>query len=100
MPEEVKKKRLTDVGPHDYHDYLPPMVKKNYGKWAYHEIMDSGTMVHVAENGDKLYTVRVGYRHRGAYGITASAENAGFLNYPYGLFSVRRYVRPYRVGRA
>ncbi len=60
MPEEVKKKRLTDVGPHDYHDYLPPMVKKNYGKWAYHEIMDSGTMVHVAESGDKLYTVRVG----------------------------------------
>ena len=60
MPEEVKKKRITDVGPHDYHDYLPPMIKKNYGKWAYHEILDPGTMVHVAENGDKLYTVRMG----------------------------------------
>lgn len=60
MPEEVKKKRLTDVGPHDFHDYLPPMIKKNYGKWAYHEIINTGTMVHVAENGDKLYTVRMG----------------------------------------
>ncbi|RZD14991.1 MAG: dissimilatory-type sulfite reductase subunit beta [Candidatus Acidulodesulfobacterium ferriphilum] len=60
MPEEVKKKRITDVGPHDYHDYLSPMIKKNYGKWAYHEILDPGTMVHVAENGDKLYTVRMG----------------------------------------
>lgn len=58
MAEEVAKKRLTDVGPHDFHDYLPPMVKKNYGKWAYHEIIDSGTMVHVSEDGDRLYTVR------------------------------------------
>jgi len=60
MPEEVKKTRLTDIGPHDFHDYLPPIVKNNYGKWAYHEILDAGTMVHTAESGDKLYTVRVG----------------------------------------
>ena len=57
MAEEIKKKRLTDIGPHDYNDYLSPMIKKNYGKWAFHEILDPGTMVHVAENGDKLYTV-------------------------------------------
>ncbi|MHB1692562.1 MAG: dissimilatory-type sulfite reductase subunit beta [bacterium] len=60
MPEEVKKKRITDIGPHDFHDYLPPVIKKNYGKWAYHEILDTGSMVHVAENGDKIYTVRMG----------------------------------------
>ncbi|HEC24916.1 MAG TPA: dissimilatory-type sulfite reductase subunit beta [bacterium] len=60
MPEEAKNKRLTDIGPHDFHDYLPPVIKKNYGKWAYHEILDAGSMVHVAESGDKLYTVRVG----------------------------------------
>ena len=60
MAEEIKKKRLTDIGPHDYNDYLSPMIKKNYGKWAFHEILDPGTMVHVAENGDKLYTVRMG----------------------------------------
>lgn len=60
MAEEVKKKRLTDIGPHDYNEYLSPVIKNNYGKWAYHEILDPGTMVHVAESGDKLYTVRMG----------------------------------------
>ncbi|MHB1546096.1 MAG: dissimilatory-type sulfite reductase subunit beta, partial [bacterium] len=60
MAEEVAKKRITDVGPHDYNEYLSPMIKKNYGKWAFHEILDPGTMVHVAESGDKLYTVRMG----------------------------------------
>jgi sulfite reductase beta subunit len=39
---------------------LPPVIKKNYGKWKYHEILTPGVMVHVAESGDKLFTVRVG----------------------------------------
>jgi sulfite reductase beta subunit len=39
---------------------LPPVIKQNYGKWKYHEILRPGVMVHVAESGDKLYTVRAG----------------------------------------
>jgi len=50
--------RLTDIGPPHYQKYLPPVVKENYGKWKYHEILKPGVMVHVSETGDKLYTVR------------------------------------------
>ncbi|MEW6366802.1 MAG: dissimilatory-type sulfite reductase subunit beta [Acidobacteriota bacterium] len=50
--------RLTDIGPPHYEKFLPPVVKKNYGKWAYHEVLKPGVMVHVAESGDKLFTVR------------------------------------------
>ena len=50
--------RKTDIGPPDYQQFLPPIIKDNYGKWKYHEIIKPGVMVHVAESGDKLYTVR------------------------------------------
>ena len=52
-------KRQTDIGPPKYDQFIPPVIKKNYGKWKYHEVLTGGTMVHVAESGDKLYTVRV-----------------------------------------
>lgn len=51
-------KRITDIGPPHYEKFLPPVIKDNYGKWAYHEVVKQGVMVHVAENGAKIYTVR------------------------------------------
>jgi sulfite reductase beta subunit len=56
---EAKEKRDTDIGPPHFGDFLPPVIKKNYGDWAYHEELDGGTMVHVANSGDKVFTVRV-----------------------------------------
>lgn len=53
-------KRITDIGPPDYRQFLPPVVKANYGTWKYHEILKPGVMVHVGETGDKLFTVRAG----------------------------------------
>ncbi len=53
-----KPKRVTDIGPPHYDKFLPPIIKENYGKWKYHEVIDGGTMVHVSESGAKLYTVR------------------------------------------
>ncbi|MDX9857444.1 MAG: dissimilatory-type sulfite reductase subunit beta [candidate division Zixibacteria bacterium] len=50
--------RRTDFGPPHYERFLPPIIKQNYGKWKYHEILKPGVMVHVSETGDKLYTVR------------------------------------------
>jgi sulfite reductase beta subunit len=50
--------RRTDIGPPHYEKFLPPMIKANYGKWKYHEILRPGVMVHVGESGDKLFTVR------------------------------------------
>jgi len=55
---EEKKKRITDIGPPHYEKFLPPVIKENYGKWKYHEILKSGVMVHVSESEDKLFTVR------------------------------------------
>jgi len=52
--------RRTDIGPPHYERFLPPVVKKNYGAWDYHEILKPGVMVHVGESGDKLFTVRAG----------------------------------------
>jgi sulfite reductase beta subunit len=57
---EVAPKRLTDIGPPHYERFLPPIIKENYGKWKYHELLKPGVMVHVSETGAKLYTVRAG----------------------------------------
>lgn len=51
--------RKTDIGPPHYKDFLPPVIQKNYGDWKYHEIINPGVMVHVANSGDKIWTVRV-----------------------------------------
>jgi sulfite reductase beta subunit len=50
--------RKTDIGPPHYEKFLPPVIKKNYGKWKTHEIPRAGVMVHIAESGDKLFSVR------------------------------------------
>ena len=52
--------RKTDIGPPHYEQFLPPVIKKNYGQWKYHRILRPGVMVHVAESGDELFTVRAG----------------------------------------
>jgi sulfite reductase beta subunit len=52
--------RITDIGPPHYEQFLPPVIKNNYGKWDFHEILKPGVMVHVAESGDKVFTVRAG----------------------------------------
>ncbi len=57
MAEEPQD-RITDIGPPHYEQFLPPIIKKNYGKWKYHEIPRTGVLMHVAESGDKLWSVR------------------------------------------
>ena len=54
----MEAERKTDIGPPHYETMLPPVIKSNYGKWKYHEIVKAGVMVHVGESGDKLFTVR------------------------------------------
>ena len=55
---EVKKQRLTDIGPPHYEKHLPAIIKENYGKWKYHEIVKPGVLLHVSESGAKLWSVR------------------------------------------
>lgn len=50
----------TDIGPPDYKTMLPEVIKKNYGKWKYHEILEPGVLKHVSESGGEIYTIRAG----------------------------------------
>jgi sulfite reductase beta subunit len=53
-------KRITDIGPPNFEKFLHPVIKKNYGKWENHISMAPGVLCHVAESGDKIYSVRAG----------------------------------------
>ena len=59
LPEDYMKQRITDVGPPKYDDFWPDAIKKNYGKWKSHRILEPGVLVHTSETGDKVWTVRV-----------------------------------------
>src|SRR5512142_736019 len=53
-------KRITDIGPPHYEKFLPPIVKRNYGRGKSHERVAAGVIAHVSESGERLYTVRAG----------------------------------------
>ena len=59
-PDKPMENRISDIGPRKYDEFYPEVIKKNKGKWLYHEILEPGILVHVAESGDKIYTVRCG----------------------------------------
>ncbi len=59
-PENPMKDRITDIGPPHYEQFFPPVIKENYGKWLYHEIVRPGVLKHVSETGAECYTIRVG----------------------------------------
>jgi sulfite reductase beta subunit len=60
MTTTTQPKRITDIGPPHYEKFLPPVIKRNYGQWKYHETLAPGVLCHVAESGEKLYSVRAG----------------------------------------
>jgi len=53
-------KRITDIGPPHYEKFLHPLIQRNYGQWRYHETLAPGVLCHVAESGERIYTVRAG----------------------------------------
>lgn len=59
-PDKPMEDRITDIGPRHFTEFLPPVIKNNKGKWLWHEILEPGILVHKAESGDEVYTVRCG----------------------------------------
>ncbi len=57
-PQKPMEGRISDIGPQKYDSMFPPVIARNFGKWQYHEILEPGLLLHVAESGDKVYTVR------------------------------------------
>jgi sulfite reductase beta subunit len=49
----------NDFGPPDFREMLPPVIKKNYGKWISHDIPRPGVLKHTSETGDVIHSVRV-----------------------------------------
>lgn len=48
------------IGPPHYSQMLHPMIKKNYGRWSYHEHVAPGVIKHMSNTGDVIFTVRAG----------------------------------------
>ncbi len=59
-PDKPMENRISDIGPRKFDEFYPEVIKNNKGKWLYHEILEPGILVHVAESGDKVYTIRCG----------------------------------------
>jgi sulfite reductase beta subunit len=55
----TQERAKTDIGPPDYRQMLPPVIKENYGKWAYHEELVPGVLRHVSETDAEIFSVRV-----------------------------------------
>jgi sulfite reductase beta subunit len=49
-----------ESGVPDVTPFLHPLLKKNYGQWAWHDRPRPGVLHHVAEGGDEVWTVRAG----------------------------------------
>jgi sulfite reductase beta subunit len=60
MTAQTPSKRITDIGPPNYENFLHPVIKRNYGQWKYHESLGPGVLCHTADSGEKIYTVRAG----------------------------------------
>ncbi len=59
-PQKPMENRITDIGPPHYAQFFPPVIKKNYGKWKTHEIIQPGVLKYTSETGDVVYVVRCG----------------------------------------
>ena len=68
-PAKPMEGRITDIGPHKYNEYFPPVIKNNFGKWLYHEILEPGVLVHVAESGDKTKAAIASAETAALYGL-------------------------------
>ena len=59
-PTKPMDGRISDLGPPNYEQFFPPVIKANKGKWLWHEILQPGVLMHKSETGDEVYTVRCG----------------------------------------
>src|SRR4030067_1439822 len=57
-PKKSLENRITDIGPQRFEQFQPPVIRRNFGKWLSHRILEPGLLVHVSETGEKAYPVR------------------------------------------
>ncbi|HET9670171.1 MAG TPA: dissimilatory-type sulfite reductase subunit beta [Casimicrobiaceae bacterium] len=49
-----------ESGVPDNQPFLHPLMRRNYGRWRWHDRPRPGVLHHVAEGGDEIWTVRAG----------------------------------------
>jgi dissimilatory sulfite reductase beta subunit len=50
----------VETGAPDPMPLMHPLMRKNYGKWIYHDHPRPGVLMHKAESGDEIWTVKAG----------------------------------------
>ena len=53
-------RRPIESGCPDGMQYMHPVMIRNFGQWKYHEHPKPGVLVHYAESGDAIWTVKAG----------------------------------------
>ncbi len=67
--------------------FMPPLLKRSYGQWKWHDRPRPGVLHHVAKSGEEVWTVRAGtQRQLDVYTIRTLCEIAdthadGFLRF-------------------
>src|SRR4030042_363538 len=58
-PKKPQENRITDIGPNRFEQMLPPIIRKNYGKWLSHRILEPGLLMHVSETAENIMQARI-----------------------------------------
>ncbi len=56
----VHQRRAIESGVPDHLPHLHPLLRRNYGKWKWHDRPRPGVLHHVAESGEEVWSVRAG----------------------------------------
>ena len=73
--------------------FLHPLLKKNYGQWAWHDRPRPGVLHHVAHSGDHVWTVRAGtQRQMDVYTIRTLCDIADQYAEGYVRFTIRSNI--------
>ena len=56
----AEQRRPVESGVPDPFPYMHPLLRRNYGQWAWHDRPRPGVLHHVANSGDEVWTVRAG----------------------------------------
>ncbi|WP_029008511.1 dissimilatory-type sulfite reductase subunit beta [Azospirillum halopraeferens] len=93
MTVAVEEHKTVECGVPDPFPFMHPLLKKNYGQWAWHDRPRPGVLHHVANNGDEVWTVRAGtQRQMDVYTIRALCDIADRYAEGHVRFTVRSNV--------
>jgi sulfite reductase beta subunit len=80
--------------------FMHPLMKKNYGKWVFHNHPKAGVLYHRAESGDEIWTVKAGtQRQMDTYTIKQLADIADKYADGFVRFTARANIE-YMVDKA